>query len=315
MPDEVKREASGVQSGLYQYESAGPTWSPIEFDGPYLEFQALAAHSRGETHYLFAGTATDGVFRSTDNGASWTACNTNLTNLMINALFSFENTLYAGTTDGTVFRSLDDGQNWEQFSTGSVVERVIENEVVTEIRLVADGLPKMAVHGLAAYKNGQFTLYAGSDNGVYQSSDNGVTWCPAADTPLSAVRALLVKGEQIFAGTSLGLFTANVTETPLAWTRVSDVGEVAIHALATDGTSIWAATDDGIYQCDGDNWELMDAQIDGQTASALTVSNNNLLAVTPSANSIAEEWPGFEIDPAQKEIDLDTVYDNVLADS
>lgn len=315
MPDEVKREESGVKSGLYRLTNQ-TQWQAIDFQSPYLEFQALAAHRRGETDYLFAGTAGGGVFRSIDHGQTWTACNTSLSNLMINALFSFESMLYAGTTNGTVFRSLDNGQNWEQFSTGSVVERVIENGQVTEIRLVADGLPKMAIHAFTAQQeNNQLTLYAGTDNGVYQSDDQGVSWQRTAKTPLSAVRALLVKGNELFAGTSQGLFKATLNQT-LDWS--DPLHEGAIYAFATDSHSIWAATDKGIYQSadNGETWTAMSPQVaDTQRLYGLTFLNNTLFAAAPFAGSVANEWPAFEIEENEARLDLDAVHNKLLADS
>jgi hypothetical protein len=56
---------------------------------------------------LFAGTRTAGVFRSTSNGASWTA--TGLTRATaVNAIGGSATTLLAGAYEG-VFRSTDNG--------------------------------------------------------------------------------------------------------------------------------------------------------------------------------------------------------------
>jgi len=55
--------------------------------------------------HLFAGTA-QGVFRSRDQGESWTPVNTGLTNTAILALaLDPRQVLYAGTEGGGVFRS------------------------------------------------------------------------------------------------------------------------------------------------------------------------------------------------------------------
>jgi photosystem II stability/assembly factor-like uncharacterized protein len=48
------------------------------------------------------------VFKSTNGGANWSAVNTGLTNLYVNALAidpTNPNTLYAGTNGGGVFKS------------------------------------------------------------------------------------------------------------------------------------------------------------------------------------------------------------------
>ena len=52
--------------------------------GPYGGFvRAIAVNSAGD---LFAGTMGRGVFRSTNNGDSWTDYNTSLTNLHVQSL-------------------------------------------------------------------------------------------------------------------------------------------------------------------------------------------------------------------------------------
>ena len=55
---------------------------------------------------LYAGTPGDGVFRSTNNGASWSAVNSGLTNLFVYALaVDSSRYVYAGTAGGGVFRT------------------------------------------------------------------------------------------------------------------------------------------------------------------------------------------------------------------
>ena len=53
---------------------------------------------------LFAGTSGGGVFRSTDNGASWTAASTGLTSTTVRALAVSGTSLFAGTGGGGVWR-------------------------------------------------------------------------------------------------------------------------------------------------------------------------------------------------------------------
>jgi len=90
------------------------SWQPTS--GPV---KCLAINSSG---HIFAGTAGginalrvlgDGVFRSTDNGDSWTQVNTGLTNESVGCLaINSSGHIFAGTYGGGIFRSTDNGGTW-----------------------------------------------------------------------------------------------------------------------------------------------------------------------------------------------------------
>src|SRR2546425_9769254 len=69
---------------------------------------------------VYAGTFSDGVFKSTDGGGNWTAASGGLTTLGVRALALdplTPTTLYAGTGGG-VFTSTDGGGSWSATSAG-----------------------------------------------------------------------------------------------------------------------------------------------------------------------------------------------------
>jgi hypothetical protein len=53
-----------------------------------------------------------GVFRTTDDGAHWTAASSGLTDLCVASLGVSGTDLFAGTLCSGVFRSTDDGTSW-----------------------------------------------------------------------------------------------------------------------------------------------------------------------------------------------------------
>jgi len=61
---------------------------------------------------LFAGTYAGGLFRSSNQGESWTALNTGLSGQSVQALVAVGTNLFAGTDGGGVFRSNDQGESW-----------------------------------------------------------------------------------------------------------------------------------------------------------------------------------------------------------
>ncbi|MDO9036474.1 MAG: choice-of-anchor D domain-containing protein [Methanoregula sp.] len=109
---------------------------------------------------VFAGLSGAGIFRSTDSGSTWTAAGTQPGNTQITALVkqpgTGSTTLYAGTIGGGVYTSTDDGVSWS---------------VCTNT-----GLSNTNVHSLIASSTG--ALYAGTENGVFVSTDACADWSP-----------------------------------------------------------------------------------------------------------------------------------------
>ena len=116
---------------------------------------------------LYAGTFTDGVFKSTDGGATWALANAGLTTPRVSAVAidpSTPSTLYVASSDGGgVSKSTDAGATW------SFADR---------------GLPTSDVSALVIDPSVPGTLYAASyEGGVFKSTDAGATWDSLLPSP------------------------------------------------------------------------------------------------------------------------------------
>jgi hypothetical protein len=180
---------------------------------------------------LFAGADGDGVFRSTNNGTSWTLVSTGLTNTRIYALAVFPAPvgyfLFAGTFGGGVFLSTNSGTSWTAASSG----------------LTNTDVNALAVSGT--------DLFASTAGGVFRSTNNGTSWT-AANTGLPPgvpVLSVAVSGTNLFAGTDGdGVFrsTNNGTNWAAASTGLTNT---VIWVLAVYGTNLFAGTNgDGIWR-------------------------------------------------------------------
>jgi photosystem II stability/assembly factor-like uncharacterized protein len=77
---------------------------------------------------LYLGTWGAGVYASDDKGASWTAMNEGLRNLMIQSLAIDPNNneiIYAGTYSGGIYRSTDGGRHWKTSNGNSLTSHII----------------------------------------------------------------------------------------------------------------------------------------------------------------------------------------------
>ncbi|HEY9167511.1 MAG TPA: T9SS type A sorting domain-containing protein [Candidatus Kryptonia bacterium] len=82
------------------------------------------------------------------------------------------------------------------------------------------------------------TIFAGMDDGVYLSTNNGSSWRASGLTG-STVRALLVTGGRIFAGTDSGVFVS--TNNSVSWSGVG-LDSVSVDAFCTIGRRLIAGT-------------------------------------------------------------------------
>src|SRR6266576_6503661 len=102
--------------------------------------------------HVFVGTQGGGVFRSADNGETWTGINNGLTDTNVRALaINSTGHIFGGTWSSGVFRSTDNGDSWTA---------------------VNNGLDSPSVRSLAIDSGGD--IFAGTFyGGVYRSTDDG----------------------------------------------------------------------------------------------------------------------------------------------
>src|SRR5581483_11793145 len=98
------------------------------------------------------------------------------------------------------------------------------------------------VHALAAIGN---YIYAGTDHGVYSSSNNGMVWTNSNQIYYAAVNALAISGKHIFAGTNgHGIFTS--TNNGTSWGAVDNgLPTKIIYSLCSINANIIAGTQSG----------------------------------------------------------------------
>jgi len=214
---------------------------------------------------FFAATY-EGVYLSTNNGASWNAINSGLQNNEVNCFTVKDTNLFAGTYNG-VYLSTNNGTNWNAEDSG----------------LANTGVTALAVSG--------DKIFAGTTGGVFVSTNNGANWTAAGsglpDTLIiPAVSALIVfpngAGDtNLFAGmTGSGVYL--LTNNGTNWIAVDSGlnGNIDIYSLATspDGKNIFAGTGRGVYCStnNGTSWNSITSGLpsyEPNTYALIVISN------------------------------------------
>jgi len=226
--------AATENNGIYLSTDDGANWSavnnglPIYIGSPYyLPLSSIALCGK----YVFAGVpfGREGnvVYRSTNNGTSWSVCDSGISNSSIYALATSGTDIFAGTDSGT-FRSTNYGATWTQVGYN----------------------PRVINFGVSGSN-----LFEGTANGAYLTTNNGVSWSSlnsGLPTPKTIV-SLAISGMNLLADVDGWYYHS--TNNGTSWTH-TDSGFNDIYTLAASGSDFFSGHWGGVYRSknNGASW-------------------------------------------------------------
>src|SRR2546423_336064 len=243
---------------------------------------------------VYAGTETQGVYKSTDNGSNWVAANTGIERASIsdNAIIVAE--------DNFIWRSTDDGASWdvvEQFAltgigsfakAGTKLFGAARTGIQTSTDNGASWTFEPFSDGAFSFSSNGSTIYLGSASKVFRSTDLGTTWIDMSNgLGNGGIEALLYDGSTLFAGTpadAVGIYRS--TNGGQNWEPAAAGLPIAseIRSMIAFGAYVFAGTQgDGIYRSSdhGNTWAKTDVNnllLTDALVLAFCVKDNNLFA-------------------------------------
>lgn len=192
----------------------GETWNPLNTTLlPNTSIRLLAiAPTAPSTLYgvgsLSSGPLSQGIFRSTDGGQSWTAVDTGLSSgaLIVSVVLDPKDpaaiylaALFPFAEAGGILKSTDGGKSWRAINTGLPSNTPIQSLAIDAVTsstmyLIADGsffkstdggthwnraatgLAVVSVGALAVNRFDPGMIYAAAGNSLFKSVDSGTTW-------------------------------------------------------------------------------------------------------------------------------------------
>ena len=229
--------------------------------------QAINAAKNGS---LYVGTDY-GLYRSRDEGQTWTKLEQGMFNQNIHALAvdpADNEVLYAATSGG-IFKSDDGGDHWTDWFDAS------------------SGLTNGEVNDLVIHPNDSEKLFAATQGGLFYSEDAGDSWellfageGIGKEKPVRLVRLSKVDPGEIYIASENGMYRSNFEKKqwePVWTNQFSDI--LSMVSMKTDPEFFYIGTRKGLFKSfnRGRNW-VKDKNI--TTAPSLLVNSKNIANLT-----------------------------------
>jgi photosystem II stability/assembly factor-like uncharacterized protein len=280
--------------GLFITEMDSCSWTPLNGGFPTY-ITALEV----KNNIIYAGAAGDGIYISTDTGATWRHTN-NLNGIANGSIFSIasnNSTVYAGTLDGC-YSTTDTGHTWQEISSG-LTNRFVNAFAVNSNTLFAgtqgSGVFNSSdnvvmwnssnINVTGSFSEGILkagnSIYNYGEGGIYRSSNSGITWTDMNDNivltyaPNINVYSMASDGVYLYAGLQLD-GAIRSADSGLTWTPINNGLDLIsdVYDIKCSGSYVYANTSFGFFVSSdhGDTWTSTDFKL----FENMTVSGNKI---------------------------------------
>ena len=276
-PANPSRVFAAAENRIFVTTNGGARWEATPNHPPRLVLSLAIDPTAPGT--LYAGTAYEGVFKTTDSGTNWFPAGylRTVNRLAVDPRSS--DTVWAATDEG-IFKSVDGGASWTRTAPQSSGGRALTLDPANPdvIYVGSDG------HGGAVYKstNGGETwfvlsvptayeiwsigvdpmdsarVFAGTGgSGFFRSTDGGTTWVESSlPAPATAVHDIQFHGSAIYVETTDVLES---TDAGLHWRNLGpsrDEGYYPFSFLVDPNGALYVGRQDGVLKStdDGETW-------------------------------------------------------------
>jgi photosystem II stability/assembly factor-like uncharacterized protein len=205
------------------------TTGPKDGGGDFEFVYTVAFDSQG---YLFAGSAGNGLYRSTDKGLTWEHVLTE-PQIVWRIAVNSNDVIFACTDQEGIYRSTDSGDTWEH--------------------IFEDGI---WITSIAFDQNDKIFIGTESD-GILSSDDNGETWDPIWDPGFVFWYLFIDDADNLYVSTFFDDVHRS-TDGGANWESIGFAGDLVWYIAQGNDGKLWVGSDsDGLYSSEdgGDTWD------------------------------------------------------------
>jgi photosystem II stability/assembly factor-like uncharacterized protein len=190
-PDSKDRIIVGDRQGtLYVSEDRGKVWkkgATIQGSGKITTIALSPNFATDKTFWV--GTEKKGIFQTRDRGVTFTAANQGVSggaiqDIAISPNYAKDLTVFTATWDEAVFQSNDGGKTWKQYKEGITKDSQADVPKFSEPHFYELGISQ----NFATDK----TIFLGSFNGLFKSTDGGRVWQELGTLSIGTIIGLAV---------------------------------------------------------------------------------------------------------------------------
>jgi photosystem II stability/assembly factor-like uncharacterized protein len=288
-------------TGAPEYKSGNGATAPWEKTGGPPGLTVTVIYKTN--NIVYAGTDTQGIYKSTDDGLNWVAANNNIERASISDITASGGNLLAAASStcsifNNVFKSTDNGATWNPTSGlgGNIVNSfAIKGGTVWAFffalpnnsgiaRSTDNGSTWQVVPSIITDAGESFVsdnaIIVAEDNFIWRSTDDGASWDVVEQFALTGVSDFGRAGTKLFAAANSGIMTS--TDNGGSW-DFSPFADGA-YSFSSDGNTIYLGSSSKVFKSTdvGATWVDVSTGLGKGGIEALLFDGTNLFAGTPA---------------------------------
>ena len=252
---------------------------------------------------VYAGTETQGVYKSIDNGSHWVPANTGIERASISDIIVSGPNLLAAAKSScpiylNIFKSTDNGATWS--GTSGLAGNVVHSFAIKDSSVWATfaGLPKES--GIARSTDNGNTwqvvpsiitnagesivsdnaIIVAEDNFIWRSTDDGMSWDVVEQFALTGISSFAKAGTKLFGAATTGIQTS--TDNGASWSF--EPFSNGAYSLSSNGSTIYLGSSSKVFKSTdvGATWIDVSTGLGNGGIQALLFDGTTLFAGTPA---------------------------------